>query len=122
MLDNKILLAALYIDPMNQILLSDEQIDEGKQALSEIANHLKGPQRLPETETKEDVCNINNLERTSSESNEELDFEAVLDKIDHLKVKRQRLNMQTTTTPVDVLKRKFQQDVLNAFNDVQQYG
>ncbi len=73
---------------------------------------MKGPQRLPENETTEDARSISNLEGSSSESNEELDFEAILDKMEHSKVKRQQLNVKKT--PVDLQRRKFQRDVLNA--------
>ena len=41
--------------------------------------------------------------------------------MEHSKVKRQRLNVQSTITSGDVPKRKFQQDVLDALTEVEHY-
>jgi hypothetical protein len=42
LLENKILLATVYIDPMNQILLSEDQIAKAKEALCDVAVRMKG--------------------------------------------------------------------------------
>ncbi|XP_023228539.1 uncharacterized protein LOC111628913 [Centruroides sculpturatus] len=91
LLDNKILLAAIYVDPMNRILLNDNQIAPGKEKLREIAIRLK---KLPlpyiyesKDENKNNECNDNS---ESSSPKKELDFEAYLDSLERLKVKRRQ--------------------------------
>ena len=46
LLENEILLAAVYIDPMNRILLSEDQIAKAKETLCDVAVWIKG--LLPE--------------------------------------------------------------------------
>ena len=46
LLENEILLAAVYIDPMNRILLSEDQIAKAKATLCDVAVRIK--RLLPE--------------------------------------------------------------------------
>ncbi|XP_073534699.1 uncharacterized protein [Phyllobates terribilis] len=48
LLQNNILLAAVYVDPMHRILLDDQQLTKGKYALFEIAVRMKGLQNSQE--------------------------------------------------------------------------
>ncbi|XP_023239226.1 uncharacterized protein LOC111637867 [Centruroides sculpturatus] len=121
LLDNKILLAAIYVDPMNRILLNDNQIASGKEKLREIAIRLK---KLPlpyiyksKDENKNNECNDNS---ESSSPKKELDFEAYLDSLERLKVKRRRLTNQETN-PAEIEKIKFEQNFLNGLIEIEKY-
>ncbi len=41
-MENTILLAAVYIDPMNRVLLNEEQHAKAKEALCDVAIRMKG--------------------------------------------------------------------------------
>ena len=50
LLENKIFLAAVYVDPMHRILLDDQQLTKGKEALFEIAVRMNKLQNCQEQE------------------------------------------------------------------------
>ena len=53
LLDNSILLGAIYIDPLSRILLTTDQISQAKKALFELAIRMKGLQVSAQLETAE---------------------------------------------------------------------
>lgn len=76
---------------MNQMLLSDDQIAEGKEALYKVAIHMRGLQVLTEMPGPQDEEVTSILNSESFSSNEELDFEACLNKMELPEVKRRHL-------------------------------
>lgn len=86
LLDNSLLLAAIYVDPMYRITLSEEQLNRGKAALFDIAVRM---QRGPMSSNKEDQSLIASEPSTTSSdssSEHEVDFEKLLD----IEAKRRR--------------------------------
>ncbi|KAM9329115.1 LOW QUALITY PROTEIN: uncharacterized protein PAF06_019636 [Gastrophryne carolinensis] len=100
-LENEILLAAIYVDPMSRLLLNSEQTATGKKALYDVAVRMKGlrPEIPPQV-------------------NEELDFDSLLDKMEVAKGKRRRIS---ATEPVNVQIKKFQQEFYKALKEVEKY-
>ncbi|KAM9308920.1 LOW QUALITY PROTEIN: uncharacterized protein PAF06_013141 [Gastrophryne carolinensis] len=116
-LENEILLAAIYVDPMSRLLLNSEQTATGKKALYDVAVRMKGLR--PEIPPQEDEVLLSNSGNSgSSSSNEELDFDSLLDKMEVAKGKRRRIS---ATEPVNVQIKKFQQEFYKALKEVEKY-
>lgn len=116
LLENEILLAAIYVDPMSRLLLNSEQTATGKKALYDVAVRMKGLR--PEIPPQDEVLLSNSGNSGSSSSNEELDFDSFLDKMEVAKGKRRRISV---TEPVNVQIKKFQQEFYNALKEVEKY-
>ncbi|KAM5158321.1 LOW QUALITY PROTEIN: uncharacterized protein ACMZJ9_009610 [Mantella aurantiaca] len=91
LLENELLLAAIYVDPMSRLLLNSEQTATGKKALYELAVRMKGLR--PEIPLQDEVILSNSGVSGSSSSNEELDFDSFLDKMEVSKGKRRRISV-----------------------------
>ncbi|KAG2468011.1 CENPJ protein, partial [Polypterus senegalus] len=117
LLDNQILLAAIYVDPMSRIVLSSDQITNGKKALYDVAVHMKGL-LLPETPPLDEAISTGNS--GSSSSNEELDFDSYLDKMEVSKAKRRRLCVKDKQ-PVNVQIKRFQQEFFKELKEFEKY-
>ncbi|KAM9330121.1 LOW QUALITY PROTEIN: uncharacterized protein PAF06_009560 [Gastrophryne carolinensis] len=116
-LENEILLAAIYVDPMSRLLLNSEQTATGKKALYDVAVRMKGLR--PEIPPQEDEVLLSNSGNSgSSSSNEESDFDSLLDKMEVAKGKQRRIS---ATEPVNVQIKKFQQEFYKALKEVEKY-
>ncbi|GFG29456.1 hypothetical protein Cfor_08213, partial [Coptotermes formosanus] len=116
LLENEILLAAIYVDPMSRLLLNSEQTATGKKALYDVAVRMKGLR--PEIPPRDEVLLSNSGNSGSSSSNEELDFDSFLNKMEVAKGKRRRISV---TEPVNVQIKKFQQEFYKALKEVEKY-
>ncbi|KAM5125247.1 LOW QUALITY PROTEIN: uncharacterized protein ACMZJ9_022334 [Mantella aurantiaca] len=116
LLENELLLAAIYVDPMSRLLLNSEQTATGKKALYDVAVRMKGLR--PEIPLQDEVLLSNSGDSGSSSSNEELDFNSFLDKMEVSKGKRRRISV---TAPVNVQIKKFQQEFYEALKEVEKY-
>ena len=87
LLNNKILLAGVYVDPMNRVLLTEIQKNEAKSALFDLAVRILGLNR------KTSFDNSDTNSTTNSEENcDEEDFEKFLNQQDHkARSKRRKL-------------------------------
>ena len=78
LLNNKILLAGVYVDPMNRVLLTKIQKNEAKSALCDLAVRILGLNR------KTSIDNPDTNSTTDSEETcDKEDFEKFLDQQDH---------------------------------------
>ncbi|KAG7158718.1 Kynurenine/alpha-aminoadipate aminotransferase-like 2 [Homarus americanus] len=121
LLDNKILLAAVYLDPMNRILLDNDRTSKGKEALYEIAVRIKEMKSQTEIHEPEQVRNIDKSSSSDSDSassNKEIDFDSYLDTIEQAKVKRHR---SENAAAVDIKNTRFQQDFFGALMEVKKF-
>ncbi|KAM4701935.1 LOW QUALITY PROTEIN: uncharacterized protein O3C94_002843 [Discoglossus pictus] len=115
LLENELLLAAIYVDPMSP-LLNSEQTATGKKALCNVAVRMKGLR--PEIPLQDEVLLSNSGDSGSSSSNKELDFDSFLDKMEVSKGKRHRISV---TEPINVQIKKFQQEFYEALKEVEKY-
>lgn len=105
LLDNNVLLAAIYVDPMHRILLTDEQKAKGKSALYDVAVRMKMLSEGNVDFSEAEICVDN---PSSSSESEECDFEKLLDYEE--KSKRQRLDESAITvkqSPISKFKFDF---------------
>ena len=84
LLNTNLLLAAIYVDPMHHLTLSNEQIDRGKVALCDLAVQMHLIQKQaplsPTTAAKSDVATDTTGSSTGiPDSVNEIDFEKHLD-------------------------------------------
>ena len=87
LLNNKILLAGVYVDPMNRVLLTEIQKNEAKSALCDLAVRILGLNR----KTSFDNPDTNSITE-SEETCDKEDFEKFLDQQDHkARSKRRKL-------------------------------
>lgn len=102
---------------MSRILLNNDQSAQGKDALLEVAIRMKDLRAPPDTHELqgEERRNIDNPEPSSS--NDELDFEEYLDKMEHSRATSLKVNEQ----PVDIKIKAFQQEFLNGLQEVEQF-
>ena len=86
-LNNKILLAGVYVDPMNRVLLTEIQKNEAKSALCDLAVRILGLNRKRSFDNPD-----TNSTTDSEETCDEEDFEKFLDQQDHkARSKRRKL-------------------------------
>lgn len=79
--------------------------------------------QIPEIDKSQDEkvrCYDSSESSSSNESNEGLDFEAYLNKLERLKVKRTRLT-NPENEPVEIQKSKFQQEFLEGLKEIEKY-
>ncbi|XP_044134821.1 AP-4 complex subunit mu-1 isoform X1 [Bufo gargarizans] len=115
LLENELLLAAIYVDPMSRLLLNSEQTATGKKALFDVAVRMKGLR--PEIPSQDEVL-LSNRGNSGSSSNKELDFDSFLDKMEVAKGKRRCISVRE---PVNVQIKKFQQEFYKALKEVEKY-
>ncbi|KAL8179245.1 UNVERIFIED_CONTAM: hypothetical protein K2H54_062157 [Gekko kuhli] len=101
---------------MSRILLNSEQSAIGKKALYDVAVRMKGLR--PEIPPQDEVLLSNSGNSGSSSSNEELDFDSFLNKMEVAKRKRRCISV---TEPVNVQIKKFQQEFYKALEEVEKY-
>lgn len=116
LLENELLLAAIHVDPMSRLLLNSEHIAIGKKALYDVAVRMKGLR--PEIPLQNEVLLSNSGDSGSSSSNEELDFDSFLDKMEVPKGKRRHISV---TESVNAQIKKFQQEFYEALKEVEKY-
>ncbi|XP_077975500.1 uncharacterized protein LOC144431349 [Styela clava] len=79
LLDNPVLLAAIYVDPMYRVTLSEEQLIRGKAALRDIAVRMHRGSRATQFEDQS-ICASGPLRNSSDSGSEcEIDFEKHLE-------------------------------------------
>lgn len=117
LLQNEILVAAIYIDPMSRILLNDNQITKAKGTLYEIALRMKCFSEVENLETQiEHTYFASSKDSTSSSSHEDSSFEKYLNELSV--IKRKRFNEKK---PVDTNKQKFKKEFFAALEEVEKY-
>ena len=112
LLENKIFLAAVYVDPMHRILLDDQQLTKGKEALFEIAVRMNMLQNCQEQEELGHTATS-----STSYTDEELDFEKYLDHKD--RAKRSRMEKESSLS--ENTASKFQHSFSCALKVVEQF-
>ena len=137
LMNNDVLLSAIYVDPKYRLTLSEDQFQRGKQALSGIAMRMYQFNRQQNDASQENahVENAKALSSTSdpyalSSSDDELDYERHLD----LQAKRQRVdqgvssgagtnptvifrtNFEKALTEIEKIDRSSKLDVMQAIN------
>lgn len=115
LLQNEILLAAIYIDPMSRILLNDHQIAKAKETLYQITVRIKCFPGLDSETQIEHSYFVSSQESASSSSNEDLDFEKYLNQLDV--IKRKRYNEKEPDTE----EQKFKKEFFTALEGVEKY-
>ena len=116
LLDNNVLLAAVYVDPLYRVTLNDEERAKGKAALLQIALSLKhheerrcGANLFKE---KNQSSRKENFSSTSESENE--DFEKLLDR----QAKRRKTYTEDAASNLSPL-RLFKMDFNNALTDME---
>ncbi|KAM4044019.1 uncharacterized protein ACNLHF_008128 [Anomaloglossus baeobatrachus] len=118
LLENKILLAAVYVDPSHRILLDDQQLTKGKEALTEIAVRMSG---LQDCQAQEDLGpDSATAAISSSSSNEEFNFDKYLDDMEQ--AKRCRKEKDFTPSPVTSRLTRFHQNFSLAFKEIEKFN
>lgn len=117
LLGNTILLAAVYIDPMNRVLLNDDQIAKGKRTLYEIAIRMRG--LASESENREAQNEDLIISSQSESSSAEEDFSKHLDRIERSTIKRIKMERKK---PLDMEKSKFKEDFFIGLKEVEKYN
>ena len=112
LLENKIFLAAVYVDPMHRILLDDQQLTKGKEPLFEIAVRMNKLQNCQEQEELGHTATS-----STSSTAEELDFEKYLDHKD--RAKRSRMEKESFLSENTAI--KFQHGFSCALKVVEQF-
>ncbi|KAM3934836.1 uncharacterized protein RB166_002224 [Leptodactylus fuscus] len=115
LLQNNILLAAVYVDPMHRILLDDQQLTKGKEALLEMAVRMKGLQNSQEEEQEEFGRPATSSPSSSTE--EEFNFEKYLDHKD--RAKRSRIEEESSTSKNTAS--TFQQNFSCALKEIEKF-
>ena len=96
LMNNDVLLSAIYVDPRHRITLNKDQLKKGKHALVNIAINMHN--FSIKNETCENITSLPSVSETSSTtslSDDELDFEKQLD----MQVKRQRFEKEISDEP-----------------------
>ncbi|XP_073415086.1 uncharacterized protein [Dendrobates tinctorius] len=118
-LENKIFLAAVYVDPSHHILLDDQQLTKGKEALTEVAVRMSGLQE--DCQVQEDMGPDSATAAISScSSDEEFDFDKYLDDMEQ--AKRCRKEKDFTLSPIASRLTIFQQNVSLALKEIEKFN
>ena len=105
--DNDILLASIFVDPKNRILLEEEQCKTAKESLCKLAIQMKG--LLSKSDNSSSLCQ--SIEVESSSSSDADNFESHLKRIAVQKAKKRKVDSTATDAqPVDVNLTKFKED------------
>ncbi|XP_073521308.1 protein MIS12 homolog isoform X1 [Phyllobates terribilis] len=114
LLESKILLAAVYVDPSHRILLDDQQLTKGKEALTEVAVRMSGLQ-----DDQEDLGPASAAPAAvSSASSDEFKFEKYLDDMEQAK----RCRREKDSTPIENRLPIFQQNFSLALKEVEEFN
>lgn len=117
LLNNKILLAGVYVDPMNRVLLSETQKDEAKLALCDLAVRILGLNAKAPAEDPDTLSSSTDSEGTCTEE----DFDKLLDQQDHkARSKRRKLEEPAKTPSVNKGLASFKLDFHAALQQVEQ--
>ncbi|XP_073429431.1 uncharacterized protein [Dendrobates tinctorius] len=114
LLQNNILLAAVYVDPMHRILLDDQQLSKGKEALFEIAVRMKG---LQNSQEEQEEFGRPATSSPSSSTDEEFNFEKYLDHKDRAKCSR----IEEESSPSRNTASTFQQNFSCALKEIEKF-
>ncbi|KAM9307836.1 uncharacterized protein PAF06_011978 [Gastrophryne carolinensis] len=112
LLENNILLAAVYVDPMHRILLNDQQLKKGKESLFEIALRMNTMQNCQEQEQFGPAA-----ASSSSSTDEELDFEKYLDH----KERAKRSRIEKESHPSEDTASRFRQNFACALKELEKF-
>ena len=107
LLDNDVLLAAVYDDPLYRVTLNDQEHAKGKTALLEIALAMKNHKERTRR-SGVDLCEVRNegnLEENFSSTSEDEDFEKILDR-QAKRGKTETFNL-STSSPLQLFKTDF---------------
>lgn len=126
LLDNSVLLAAIYVDPMHRVILTEEQLIRGKTALCDIAVRMKQFQEISSTANIESQSEtIASVTSTSSstasfhsdlQDNVDYDYEKYLD----VETKRRKTDLENTNGKFNLSPlSKFKLDFTQALNEVE---
>ncbi|XP_073409851.1 uncharacterized protein [Dendrobates tinctorius] len=119
LLENKIFLAAVYVDPSHRILLDDQQLTKGKAALTEVAVRMSGLQE--DCHVQEDLGpDSATAAISSSSSDEEFDFDRYLDDMEQ--AKRCRKEKDFIPSPIASRLTIFQQNVSLALKEIEKFN
>ncbi|KAM4053246.1 LOW QUALITY PROTEIN: uncharacterized protein ACNLHF_005976 [Anomaloglossus baeobatrachus] len=113
LLQNNILLEAVYVDPMHRILLDNQQLSKGKEALFEIAVRMKG---LQNSQEEQEEFGRPATSSPSSSTDEEFNFEKYLDHKD--RTKRSRIE---ESSPSKNTASTFQQNFSCALKEIEKF-
>lgn len=116
LLENTILLAAVYIDPMNRVLLNGDQITKGKEALCDLAIHME---KLINPEVQDEEASSITYQTSSSSDDEGQDFSKYLDRVECQKAKRFKAALKK---PLDMKISKFKQEFFKGLKEVDKYN
>ena len=115
LLNNSVLLAAVYVDPMYRVLLQDEELAKGKNALIDIAVAMRDFEENSSHEQASGFSNFNVARPASSPSStEDEDFEKVLDRQEKQRKVLTRKD-QDEASPL----RMFKTDFVNALSKME---
>ncbi|KAM4028644.1 uncharacterized protein ACNLHF_023936 [Anomaloglossus baeobatrachus] len=114
LLQNNILLAAVYVDPMHRILLDDQQLSKGKEALFEIAVRMKG---LQNSQEEQEEFGRPATSSASSSTDEEFNIEKYLDHKDRAK----RSRIEEELSPSKNTASTFQQNFSCALKEIEKF-
>ena len=98
LLNNKLLLAGVYVDPMNRVLLSEIQKQDAKLALCDLAVRIAGLNARASDDSE-------NISTSDSEGAcDEVDFEKMLDQQDHEARSKRRKTQEAANTSSQINK------------------
>ncbi|XP_073510784.1 uncharacterized protein [Phyllobates terribilis] len=119
LLENKMFLAAVYVDPSHRILLDDQQLTKGKEALTEVAVRMSGLQE--DCQAQEDLGpDSATAAISSSSSDEEFDFDKYLD--DMKQAKHCRKEKDFTPSPIASRLTILHQNVSLALKEIEKFN
>ncbi|XP_073410249.1 uncharacterized protein [Dendrobates tinctorius] len=119
LLENNIFLAAVYVDPSHRILLDDQQLTKGKEALTEVAVRMSGLQE--DCQVQEDLGPDSDIAAiSSSSSDEEFDFDKYL--YDLEQAQHCRKEKDFTPSPIASRLTIFQQNVSLALKEIEKFN
>ncbi|KAM4037493.1 uncharacterized protein ACNLHF_016084 [Anomaloglossus baeobatrachus] len=114
LLQNNILFAAVHVDPMHRILLDDQQLSKGKEALFEIAVRMKG---LQNSQEEQEEFGRSATSSPSSSTDEEFNLEKYLDHKDRAK----RSRIEEESSPSRNTASTFQQNFSCALKEIEKF-
>ena len=107
LLGNGILLASIFVDPKNRLLLKDDQLKQSKEVLLELAMKIRGITALEKTDCVESVEEERDLPGSTTETE---DFNKYLDRL--AAEKRRKISTDredSVKSPSDEFKREFRE-------------
>jgi len=115
LLNNNILLAAVFVDPSNRVLLNENQKIIAKHALCRLAVKLKG---LESETSHSELTDQPNIEADHSSScSEDQDFNKYLNKMEKCQIKKRRLDVNE---PLNAKMEKFKQHFHHVVEEIEE--